>query len=279
MLEIQTISQYTGEVNTLIGTSILPQIIRSAILSTRVDCYGTMPVSLFLVAPFEHGKTRLALENASDEAVIVSDVTGIGLLEALQMNPSATTAIINDLSVVVGHRQSVNKLTISVLNALAEEGCYKIAMPKMAHLDLRGRKVNIIACCVPELVADRRNWWYKSGFMSRLLTVRFAHSIELQLAIHKSIQEAQKDGENHALVVPAAMVKVSIDDAHSGLISSIATRLYHAYGEAGYRKHKQIRALAAGHALLRSWKHATVNAEDITFLEKCLPFLIEGSQI
>jgi len=195
------------------------------------------------------------------------------------MNQAATTVVVNDLSVAVGHKQNVNRLTIAILNALAEEGSYKIAMPKMAHLDLGGRTVNVIACCIPELISDKRNWWYRSGFMSRLLIVKFAHSISLQLGIHKSIQDGHTDVPATVLKVPSSTIKVEISDQSAASLHMLAARVFQAYGEAGYRKHKQIRGLACGHALSRSWKHPKIELPDIEFIEQCLPFLIEGSQI
>jgi hypothetical protein len=266
----------------MIGTTILPDIIRSAILSTRVIAQGVMPVSLFVIAPFEHGKTRLALENkgADNESLVLTDLTGIGLLEQLQMNPLATTVVVNDLSVVVGHRQSVNKLTMSILNALAEEGSYKIAMPKMAHLDLRGRRVNVLACCVPDVVSDKRNWWYRSGLMSRMLQVKFEHSIALQLKIHKAIQDGSEQNiQPNELHVPQIEVPVDFPVTISSELAALSAKVYEAAGETGYRKHKQIRALAAGHAILRTWKHPHVDRSDTEFIEKCLPFLIDGAKI
>jgi len=59
----------------MIGDNVLPGIIRSTILATKVDALGTMPPSLFIVAPFEHGKTRLVLENSGEEALVVTDLT------------------------------------------------------------------------------------------------------------------------------------------------------------------------------------------------------------
>jgi hypothetical protein len=261
----------------MIGNPILGAVVRAAILSTRVQCEGTMPVCLFVVAPFEQGKTRLVLENSSEDSLILTDCTGMGLLEALQMNPKATTVIINDLSVATGHRASVNKLTISILNSLAEEGTYKIAMPKMQHLDLRGRKVNIIACCVPELVEDRRNWWYKSGFMSRMLTLHFQHSINLQLQIHKAIKDGDKDFPSPSLVVPEKPVRIAIPAREAELLHQLASLVYGGK-ETGYRKHKQIRSLAAGHCIGRGG--TTVNEKDLEFIKLAIPYLkiIEGPE-
>lgn len=259
----------------------MPQIIRSAILTTKLArSPGMMPVSLFVVAPFEQGKTRLALENSPEDALLITDLTGIGLLEALLSNQNATTVVINDLSVVMGHRQTVSRLTVAILNALAEEGTYKIAMPHMAHLDMKGRKVNIIACCVPDLVSDRRSWWYRSGFMSRMLTIRFQHGIGLQLQIHSAIANAwEPDNNDSRLKVPAIPVRVVIPDSAIRAIQAMASHVFHKYEETGYRKHKQLRALACGHALTRGWRGAEVNADDISFLEQCIPFLTDGAEI
>jgi hypothetical protein len=265
----------------MIGVSILPDIVRSSILTTKVAAsVGIMPVSLFVVAPFEQGKTRLALENSPEDALIITDLSGIGLLEALQGNQNATTVVINDLSVVMGHRQTVSKLTIAILNALAEEGSFRIAMPHLSHLDLKGRKINIIACCVPDLVSDRRTWWYRSGFMSRMLTIRFRHSVGLQLQIHSAIANNWEiQTMNGNMKVPALPVKVVIPDFAIRSIQAIASTIFHSYGETGYRKHKQLRALACGHAMLRGWRNAEVNAEDVSFLEQCVPFLTDGAEI
>lgn len=233
------------------------------------------------MAPFESGKTRMALENSGEEPVVVSDMTGMGLLETLMQNQKATTVVINDLAAVTGHRQSVSKLTIAILNALAEEGAYKIAVPKLSYLDLKGRRVNVIACCIPELVADRRNWWYKSGFMSRMLVVTFRHSFELRMSIHKAIMNGDPEpnsGTPRQLRVPEAMCKVEIDREMSGHIFACEELIAGKLSELGYRKHKQIRGLVAGHALLRSWRGAKVEQQDIDFLHKVIPFII-GEQL
>lgn len=264
----------------MIGMDVLPQMIRSAILSTKIDMPNSVSVSLFIVAPFESGKTRLTLQNIGKDSLILTDITGIGLLEALQQNNKATTVVINDLTVATAHRENVNKLTIAIINGLAEEGVYTIAVPKLAHLNLRGRNVNVIACCVPGMEMDKRSWWYRSGFLSRVLMVRFHHSVNLQLAIHKAIQNGEVTlNETKILNVPEHNVKVSMEAKEAGELAVLAKMISNEHGEMGYRKHKQIRSLAAGHALLRSWKKAQVLREDVEFIEQCLPFLVKGKEI
>lgn len=269
-----------GHFAQVIGTNLLGELVRSTVLSTKVLCDNVSPPSLFLVAPFESGKTSIALQNAGEDALVVSDMSGMGLLETLLQNQKATTVVINDLAAITGHRASVSKLTIAILNGLAEEGVYKIAVPKLSYLDLKGRKVNVIACCIPDMVTDRRNWWHKSGFMSRMLVAYFRHSFELRMSIHQAIL----NGHSHAaekpsiLHIPDASVRVEINKEMATHIYACEELLAGKLDELGYRKHKQIRGLVAGHALLRGWRGAKVEQIDIEFLQKILPYLV-GEQM
>lgn len=266
----------------MLADEMLSKIIRASVLSARVICHETIPVSIFLVAPIENGKTSLAIKNGGPKPLVVSDVSGIGLLEALYTEKTVTHVVINDLAAVGGHRASVSKLTISILNALAEEGCYKIALPRMGHLDLSGRRIGVIACCTPDLIDDNRMWWKRSGFYSRLLAVRYNHSIGLQIKILQSIAS---NGAEHTslsdkmLKVPEIPVRVEIRDKEAQQILKISQQIAMHMTEIGYRREKQMRSLACGAALMRSWKRPVVGAREIDFLVEALPFFMQGKEI
>ncbi len=267
----------------MIETHLLAEIVKSALLSARVKIEQAKVTNLFIVAPFERGKTSLVLENSGPQkegdlnVIVLTDVTGMGILEALTLNQKATHVIINDLSAVQGHKEHVSHLTMAILNALAEEGTYKIAVPRMQHLDLKGRTVGVIACCVPDSVSDKRSWWYRSGFLSRMLILRYDHSTRLQLKIMRNIRDDKLEQKTNLLYIPEFPVKVSIPKKESSEIMEVATAIVKETntGEVGYRKQKQLRGLVGGHALLRgcNWKKGTtVNRTDVDFLEKALPF-------
>lgn len=266
----------------MLADEMLSKIVRSAILSARVKRPDIHANSLFLIAPVENGKTSLALENCGEKPLILSDLSGIGLLEALFQEKSVTHVVINDLAAVSGHKSSVSKLTISVLNGLAEEGCYKIALPRMGHLSLEGRKVGVIACCTPDLVDDNRTWWKRSGFASRVLPVRFEHSVSLQMKILQGIAHfSEKDihKQKGALQVPESYCNVAIPEKEAQQLLLLSQQIAKDKHEIGYRRAKQIRALACGHALLRGWKNARVGKQDIEFLSEALDFFMEGKEI
>lgn len=260
----------------LIHTERLEEILKSAILSAKVSRSDVSPVCIFLVAPPERGKTSVAL-SVADTSLVLTDCSAVGLLETLKANPMATHIILTDLMSVSGHREQVKQLTISVLNALAEEGTYKIAMPNMAHLDLGGRRVGIIACTTPNQLTDQRVWWVRSGFASRLLILEYDHAPSLVMQILQSI--ARHDGKvkpsQKKLPLPEKCVHVQIAPREAQDIMSLALHLSKRNQELGYRKQKQLRSLACGHALMpgRSWHNAKVNRADVEWLHSIAVFM------
>lgn len=261
----------------LIHTELLANFLRSVILTGRVARTDIFPLSIFIVAPVERGKTSLMLENSGDDPIVLTDFSGIGLLETLSQNKEATHIMINDLTCVTGHKHTVAALAIAVLNGLAEEGSYKIGLPRMSHLDMRGRKVGIIACCTPDLYRDNRRWWKQSGFASRLLVIQYDHSEELRIKILNGITNNNGRQQNkttqHILQIPKISLYVDIPRKEAEQLLVLSQKLSVLEKEIGYRKLKQLRALACGHALLRNWKSASLNQKDIEFLNDIFPFL------
>jgi len=263
----------------MLAAEIISKIIRGAVLSAKVKRPDIKPLSVFLVAPIESGKTTLALQNAGEKPLVVSDVSGIGLLEALYQEKTVTHVVINDLAAVSGHRSSVSKLTISILNALAEEGCFKIALPRMGHLDLSGRRVGVLACCTPDLVDDNRTWWKRSGFTSRVLPIRYNHSVSLQIKIMQGIANGVHFEDGRILKIPDAELFVQIPNRQAQQILNLSLQLAKHYQEAGYRRQHQLRALACGLAINRGWKKPAVSQKEIDFLVEALPFFTQGQEI
>lgn len=266
--------------NPMLASEHIGKLIRASILSAKVKRPDIKPVSAFLIAPIESGKTSLALRNAGAKPLVVSDVSGIGLLEALYQEKTVSHVIINDLAAVSGHKSSVSKLTISILNALAEEGCYKIALPRMGHLDLSGRHIGVLACCTPDLVDDNRTWWKRSGFTSRVLPIRYNHSLSLQIRIKQAIANGHKETQTAVLLkVPEASIFVGIQKREAMQLLIISDQIAKYYGEMGYRREHQVRALACGLALMRTWKKPSVTQTDVDFLHDSIPFFTVGMEL
>jgi hypothetical protein len=253
--------------------------LKSAVYSARVKRSDTAPVSLFLVAPPESGKTSLALEAAGKHSAVLTDCSAIGILQELQSNPEATHIILTDLTAVAGHKQSVQTLTIAVLNALAEEGSYKIALPHMQHLDMKGRKAGVIACCVPSMLSDNRRWWNTNGFASRMLILRYSHSPSLVLRILSAIAADNGKGKPRSISAKTEVKEQYIDipRRQSKAILELSRQLAVSNGEVGYRKLKQLRSLACGHALMR--KARSVSIKDVDLVSKTIEYMLAEVQL
>lgn len=263
----------------MIGTEKLEEVLKASILSSKVGRTDVRPVCIFLIAPPERGKTSIALSIA-EHALVITDISALGILDTLRLNPKATHIVLTDLMAVSGHKDNVKCLTVTMLNALAEEGSYKIALPNTGHLDMGGRKIGIIACGVPEMFNDNRMWWINSGFISRLLVLSFDHSPALVMKILNDI--ATHDGKTvptkQILPLPEKPIHVEIKERESREIMALAMHLAHKNDELGYRKQKQLRSLACGHALLRKkWKKVQLLPEDTLWLSEIAPF-IEGDK-
>lgn len=259
----------------------IEEMLLAAIYSARVARNDVRPVSIFLCAKPERGKTSIALKAAGNTSIVVSDCSAIGILEALKVAPSATHIIITDLMTVQGHRENVSTLTIAMLNALAEEGTYKIAVPKLMHLDLGGRKVGIIACCTPDMIEDKRHWWIRSGFFSRLLILNFDHSPQLIATILENIQKdnGKRVGEKKETKMPEPRY-IGFPDKLSRRIQTLSQTVAKMSDEIGYRKQKQFRALVCGRSLYL--RKRQVEKSDVDWLEDNLRLIVgerEGTPV
>lgn len=251
----------------LLNTEFLERAIRSAVASAMILRSDATTVSLMLVAPIERGKTSVALRAAKGPVLILSDISTMGIAERLMQHQTVTHIVINDLTAVMGHRHSVSTLTVATLNAIAEEGLFSIALPKSEKMTFNGRRCGVIACLTPDMLDDKRQWWTRSGFASRTLVLRFDHSIDLVSQIRASIQNdtgKKKPETSVPLKIPGGFVHIS--PAAAKEIAGISSDIAHYLGEAGYRKQKQLRSLACGHALLRGSR--MVASRELAFLDE-----------
>lgn len=259
----------------LLGMEIIHEMVKSVLLTSRLLTDG--PVSLMLIAKPESGKTSVVLAESSEEAVICSDLTGGGITQELMNNSRVGHLIINDMVSVMAHKESVNKRTFAIMNALTEEGLFKIALPGSGYYDFKGRKAGII-CCIPEqMVFDQRRWWNSSGFSSRFLPFAYKYSKSLILHIKRENLESgayeRKNGNSKPDDTPKKYVKmnVTISDDMAHKIQLVADHVGKNMEEIGLRRGKQLRALARGHALLK--KRKSVEQEEVEFLREITPYL------
>jgi hypothetical protein len=256
----------------LMGFDILRELVQTVILTGRVK--GHQPVSLLLIAPVERGKTSIVLERPCKSAVALSDVTGGGLREMCKAHPEISHFVLTDLIAVTSHKSSVAKGTISMLNAMTEEGLQGTAYPGTVEFYQAGKRA-IIGCLTTTLLADQRQWWHRTGFASRMLPFGFDHPEALQIRIHDAIAEGkfEHSATSVPLNVPDGCIAVRFTPTTARIVRALAEHKGKELHEIGYRRHKQYRTLVAAHALLRTWKRPITQIEDIHFLKTIDPYI------
>lgn len=247
----------------MIGNQLIRELVETVIISGKLK--DTKPLSLILIATPESGKTQVVLERPCKAIKAFSDLTGKGIQLVLQQKPEITHIIINDMVAVLSHRQTVNKFTMSVLNAMTEEGFMSSATPNGIE-DFVGGQKGVITSLTTDLVADERNWWNKIGFVSRMLPFCYSYPENLIIAIKNGIDEGTKEKPAKEFVTPAQLKTVKCSQEFVTKIRRIADIRSQILEEVGIRRLKQYHTLVQSHALLRNYSSPEVSQLDIDFL-------------
>lgn len=259
----------------LIGMNQIREVVETVILTGRLK--GHSPVSLLLVASPESGKTSVVLEKECAAVIAMSDVTGRGLQELCKMKPDVSHIIINDLVAVNAHRSSVNHYTMSMINAMTEEGIMATAFPGQIETFKHGKR-GIIASIPTTMSRDGRAWWNKIGLSSRMLPLAFKHSEDLKMKIKTIIvnghtKSSKVKSNPEIFLIPDSSILVKIPVEYATQIQSYAQIISERFKEEGYRRLKQFLALACAHAIRRTWRNPSVTNADVKFIENLLPFV------
>jgi hypothetical protein len=234
------------------------------------------PVSITLISDPEGGKTSIATAKKCKAIEVFTDVTGRGLIDVVRSNKECTHIVLNDLVAIMSHRATVNAYTQAVINAMTEEGLQAIAVPGQ-QISIENGKRGIIACQTYDLCRDGRAWWNKIGLNTRLLPFAYAHSAQLMLKIKAAIDNGsmrtKKKEKQQILWIPQRPVLVRFPDRYVEEVRKMADAKSGELGEVGYRRLKQFRSLACGHALRRSRKRPSVGEAEIEFLDRIFPYI------
>lgn len=250
---------------------LVKELVETVLLTGRLKQHA--PVSVLLISEPEQGKTRIFFETPCPSVIMLTDVTGRAIQELCRQNAEKTHFVINDLVAVLSHRQSVNKYTLSMINAITEEGITAVAFPGQTESFKNGKR-GIVAALTTDMTRDGRAWWNKIGLTTRMVPFCFAHSEELVVKIKTAIDSDAAETTGAVFKIPALQVHVSMPTAVTKAVRSLADRKAKELDEVGYRRLKQFRALCRGHALRRgNWKGCTANMEDVDFLKRIFPYV------
>lgn len=253
-----------------VGMELVKELVETVLLTGRLQQHS--PISLLLISDPEGGKTRVLFETPCSAAIVLTDVTGRALQELCRMSPDKTHFVINDLVAVLSHKQQVNKYTISMINAMTEEGIVAVAFPGQVEAFKSGKR-GIIAALTTTMTKDGRQWWNKIGLTSRMLPFCFQAGQDLVIKIMSAINGDSDGIEGKEFRIPSIPIKVAFPQKETKQVHAIAQKKAKEFEEVGFRRLKQFRALVRAHALRRTWKKPEVNQEDVNFLKKIYPYI------
>jgi hypothetical protein len=255
----------------MIGMELIREYIHSVLLTGRI--IDESPLSTFLIALPEHGKTSIVLERSITCAVDVTDTTGKGIQEILKYKADISHIILNDLTALAAHGKNVRAYTIAMINAMTEEGVRSIAFPGQVEVFKNGKR-GIIGCVTPALIKDGRNWWNKIGLTSRIFPFGYTYSEDLILRIKGAIDHNAPQQDFGELSIPTIPLTVLVPKKETEEIRYLSdTKAKELGDDTGIRRLKQFRRLAKAHAILRTWKTPVVNQDDIKFVRKIFPYI------
>jgi len=256
----------------MIGTELVREFVGTILLTGRI--VGERPVSAFIIASPEHGKTSIVLETPFPNAIDVSDATGRGFQEILKYKPEISHIIINDMTAISAHSRNVKAYSIATINAMTEEGVRSVAFPGQVEVFPNGIR-GIIACATPDLIADGRLWWNKIGLTTRILPFAYSYPGPLILSIKNAIDRHLPDGKPRTINVPTIPIHVLYGRNETEEVRKMADqKSIELKDDTGVRRLKQLHRLTMAHAILRGdWKKCTVIEEDVQFIRRIYPYI------
>lgn len=256
----------------MLGVEMLREFVASVILTGRLKNYD--PVSALLVAAPESGKTSIIVERSTKNVWPLTDVTGRGLIDICKNRPEISHLALLDLVTIMSHKKSVNSYTFGILNSMTEEGIRSIALPGTIETFDHGRRA-ILGAITADLSEDKRRWWHKQGFTSRMLPFCYTYSDQLVIKIKGRIEKGKEKEPSklESLRVPEVAIFVACNEKYAREIRHFSDLAAAKMQEIGIRRLKQFLGIASGHALLRNWKNAKIAQVDIDFIERILPHI------
>jgi hypothetical protein len=226
------------------------EIIQSAIWTGRIA--DEKPISICLVAEPESAKTEcLKFFRGTKTITFISDLTSRGLNVYRNDIESGKLRhlVIMDLVRIVNHGKGVSTRTIQTLSTIIEEGEADSADGGGRQSWTNFPQVGCLTAITPAFFRGSRAKWRESGFLSRLLPVRFSYSDETVRQIHDAIALGHKLPEPEPVKIFDHSVIVSLNQADAITISNKAALLGKSNGTYGFRYNRALRTLAKGRAL------------------------------
>jgi len=252
----------------LIEVDDLIKLVNLTILTGRVK--NARPVSMLLIGDTETGKTQILEVFMNLKPVIwANDLSAKIVVDEVAplVEKGKTHILIPDFLKILGHQKVVTRNTITMLNAIMEEGLKNVMFYGSQKEFQHPVRCGVIAAMTKPAFRAREEHWKGIGFVGRCTLVSFSYSDATRSKIHEHIREG----------FPAKMIEITTGKRTPVEIpAKIARRIQElAIAETpfstGFRIHKQLRALVQAHALFRG--DTKVKMEDFEEIRRLSKFM------
>lgn len=254
----------------------LEEILRLVLLSAYIE--GEKPLSALIVAAVEAGKTMMMERYRTNHGVLwQSDCTAYGLIQGYTPQFKAGEIrhiFIPDFLRVLAHKPETRQQTLTFLNGLVEEGVGNMSVgPRILKVETP-YSCGIITAIPREVFQDERRHWTRIGFMSRMLPISFAYSVETARRVMLSIcDEEYLRYQPVRVEFPTEQWPVTLPSHFSRALVPYSEKLAksEAVDRYGYRSQKQLQRLLKASALERG--NVVVDEHDLARVIRLSRFL------
>lgn len=230
----------------LIELDDLIKLVNLVILTGKVK--NGRSVSVLLISDPETGKTQILELFMNLEPILwANDLSGKVLATdvARKVEEGKTHIIIPDLLKVLGHQKIVVRHTMTMLNAIMEEGLKAVLFYGTQIEFKQPVRCGVIAAITKDAFAARERHWKSIGFVSRCLLVSFKYSPDTVRKVHEHIKDGFPLKTMQIITGKPTKVDIPREIAEKTKDLVLARTPF----GTGFRLHKQLRLLLQAHAL------------------------------
>ena len=232
----------------------LDKIVRVALFTGRI--LNERPLSLLIIASVGAGKSDLLShfsEKYVDSALYCTDITAFALhhKHGKQLKKGEIRHIIMpDLLTPLNKQKEQADHFITFMNGIIEEGIARVESQKSNFVAEVPIKCGFITSLAKKELLIRRDKWASIGFLSRMLPISYAYSLETVVQIFDYIADRgyQTYSPTHVDLPLDSNVVLPKDISEKCI--PLAKKLKDDNDEYGFRRLKQIQTFLMGNALM-----------------------------
>lgn len=259
----------------MIGLAPVQKFITLNIFSDYLK--GERPISSFIVAEPEHGKTEILSSFEGVRGVMfILDITAYGytIIFSRILTKEIRRLIFPDFSRILARSRKVVDGVVSMINAIVEDGINWAILTKNVQwmTNIKERiYAGVTIAITPDSLDFIRKKYKEMGFLSRILPFYYTYNSEDMEKIHESIKCRKSNEIYNQLKLPKEEVEVSMSKHLADKLDpavKLLTKVLSSY--TGFRLRRQLQTLCKANALIDGRNE--VNIEDVKEILAFIPF-------